>query len=242
MEDWMRLPDFSNSADRFVDEYGLYHLTRLHANPRASAVAEAFGRAQRKLALRIVEHRAAGQATSRALADRDSACEEIEDLLRRLTTVLHDRGTEVTAVSPCSGWTGDGEPNVSSSTLQERITSVRTFLAKLNGDTEPELQSYLSAISSALESLTDAVREYRTALAARAHTYRRLEEGKHTWLSAYRWSHERLREIYPEDPKRALHYFRPARRGSGGETAVGRIRDLMRAGTSARRPETEKTR
>ena len=127
----MRCPDVGSSAERLVNVYGLYHVSRLRADADAAGLAEAFSQAQDALKKKMEDAQDAEVAAMTAMTVPDAKDDELDDAVRALYFKLLQKVLNKREDPLFLRYFPDGMSAIIGPPPEEEVRSVRILLAKL---------------------------------------------------------------------------------------------------------------
>lgn len=219
----MRAPYQTTSGETLYSTYGLYHLSRLQADPECTDLATAFSCAQDQLKARLDQHRAARANAMTALAVREARRGVLGRRVRGLCLAVLARVNNSRGTSLYQAYFPAGLRAVISAPLEVELMRVGAVLAKLNEETDPQLTAYFEPLQAAAESMRDALEARRAAIDAQVNAFGLLRAESIHWMDDYRRSYRDLQRRFYRDGDYAESFFRgpsSPRSGSQGEEAT----------------------
>jgi hypothetical protein len=204
----MRLPTHSTSGETLHGTYGLYHLTRLKADPQCSDLSTAFQTAQDQLKTRLDQHEAARANAMTALAVRDAQDAALDRQVRALSLAVLARVNNNRHTPLYQTYFPAGMGSVISAPMEVEMTRVGSILAKLNEETEPQVRAFLEPLQAAADLMRTAFEAHRAAMDAEVNAYGLLRAESIHWMDAYRRSYRDLQRKFYQDGDHAESFFR----------------------------------
>lgn len=235
----MRVLDVGSSAERLLNVYGLYHLSRLRADADAACLAEAFGLTQDALKMKMEETQDAEVAAVTAMAVRDAKDDELDDAVRALYFKLLQKVLNKREDPLFLRYFPDGMSAIIGPPPEEEIRSVGILLAKLGEEADPDLKSHEGPIQRTIDALSASLEAHEVAVDKDRLMREAVNEEKLRWIDSYKLSYRELQRRFYKDAKRAERYFRTVRKSSrGGEkeestlepVAIDQVADAESAG------------
>jgi hypothetical protein len=186
LEETMKIPWQTTSAATLHDAYGLYHLTRLKADPRCSDLAAAFQTAQDRLKARLDQAGVARAAAMTALTVRDAKNGALGQEVRAFALAILARAGGDYQAPLYQTYFSTGMHAVITAPLRTELTAVGAILAKLKEETNPSLASFFEQLQAAAEAMRSALSAHRTARGAEANASGLLRAEAIHWTDAYR--------------------------------------------------------
>jgi hypothetical protein len=219
----MRLPNQTTSGETLQSTYGLYHLTRLKADPECTDLATAFQAAQDQLKTRLDQHGAARANAMTALAVRDAQNAALGRQVRGFCLAVLARVNNNRRTALYQTYFPSGLRAVISAPIDVELTRVGSMLAKLNEETDPQLTAYFEPLQAAAESMRAAFEAHRAAMDTEVNAFGLLRAESIRWGDAYRRSYRDLQRKFYQDGDHAESFFRSptvTRGASQGEEAM----------------------
>ena len=216
----MRLPSQSLSAETLLETFGVYHATRVEADPGKKELAEAWAKAQERLNERLQMHKAAQKTTMRAMAVRDAEDEAFDDAVKAFALAVLSKVSNSRKAPLFRKYFPDGMSAVVTAPLEAEMQKAGVILSKLSDEEDESLKAFSGTLSNAMGNLATAMDAHRAALDAELQAYGMLTTEKVNWLDAYKRNYRQLTNLYFKDPKKADGYFKPApkaKKGNGGD-------------------------
>jgi len=213
----MRVPDVGASTERLLDSYGLYHLTRLQADPSLKDLADAFSLAQKRLKQRNDEFQAAEAAAMTALAVRDTKDDELDEAVRGFFLALLRKVLNNRKAPLFLKYFPDGVTPVIGAASEDEVRVVGILLQKLSDEQDLDLKAHAPTLTQAVDNLTAAISAYETAVDAQKLAFGVMQSEKLAWTEGYKRSYRELQLRFFDNPKRVERFFRPARRTAPAE-------------------------
>ncbi len=208
----MQMPHPTLAAETLLKTFGVYHLTRLQAEPAAKAIAEAFAKAQDRLETKLSAWDKARIAAQAAMAVRDGEDDALDTLLRRFANVLLSKTNNNRKAPLYQRYLSDGLGPVVTAPLEAEVSRVRAIVDRLGEEKDAEVSAFAPLFAVAAEKLEKAMDAHTASLAAEVSTYEMVEAEKIAWLDLYKYDHRQLSLYFHADPKRAESFFKPAAR------------------------------
>jgi hypothetical protein len=234
MEDTMRLPNQNTSAEALHDTYGLYHLTRLKADPNCSDLATAFQAAQNQLETRMDQRDAARASAMTALAVRDAQDAALDRQVRAFAHAVVARVNGNRRAPLRQTYFPAGMRNVISAPMDQKLVRVGAILAKLNEETDTSLTAFFEPLQAAEGAMLTALDAHRSALKAETNAFGLLRAEVIHWTDAYRRSYRDLQRMFYQDGDHAESFFRsPTTARSGPSSGEEQTSGDVSAGSGA---------
>ncbi len=209
----MKLPCTTTSGETLLNEYGLYHYTRLSADKALGELAVRWLGAQERLKERLGVQHDAQTGAMIALATRDGEEHLLTVAVRALYGTLIAKTNNNRKCPLFSTYFPDGLGAMVSAPVDQEVVRVAVLLSKLAEAQEPELQAHVKPITVALENLKVALAAYKSAAEAHSQAHGLVEHEKKAWFDAYVLDHRTLSQMFYQDAKKADSYFKPAPKG-----------------------------
>lgn len=216
----MRLPPLNLAPETLTGTYGVYHLTRLKADPKMKELAAAFEAAQNRLEERVAAQKKAFEACQIAMAVRDGEDDALDTVIGAFASAA--LGPRRNYKAPLYlKYFQEGMGAIVSAPLEEELRKAGVILARLAEEEDEALKAHAGVISAAMDTLSMAMDAHRAALDAEIQMDGLVKTEKTNWLDAYKKSYRDLGRVFYKDPKQAEKYFKPSPRGkkdNGGDT------------------------
>jgi len=209
----MHLPPSAASGETLLNEYGLYHLTRLKAAKNLQDMAGSWEKCQNRLKGRVDSHQAAQAGTMTAMAVRDGEDTALDDAVRAFALAVLQKANNNRKAPFYLNYFPQGWSAVVSAPLENEIQKVGVILSKLAEESDESLSAYAGPIRAAMDSLTAAMDAHRAALESELQAYGLVQTEKINWFDTYKLNHRTLAQMFYQDPKKADTYFKPAPKG-----------------------------
>jgi hypothetical protein len=204
----MRVPSQTTSGETLQNTYGLYHLTRLKADPQCSDLTTAFSAAQDQLKTRLDQHAAARANAMTALAVRDARVAALDRQVRAFALAVLARVNNSRRAPLYQAYFPVGTRSVIAVPTDVELTRVGSILAKLNEESDPQLTAFFEPLQAAADSMRAAFEAHRAATDAEANAFGLLRTETIHWMDAYRRSYRDLQRKFYQDGDYAESFFR----------------------------------
>jgi len=208
----MRVPSFSSSGETLLREYGLYHLTRLKADKDLKDMAADWEKCQTRLSDKLDAQHAAEAASMTAMAVRDGADSDLDDVMRAFGLALLQEANNNRKSPIFKNYFPEGWTAVVSAPLEGEVQKVQIILSKLAEEQDEAIASHAGPIQSSLDKLTAAMDAHRSAMDAESQAYGLVQTEKLHWFDAYKLDHKALLFKFYKTPKKADTYFKKTTR------------------------------
>lgn len=208
----MKLPDVKTGADTLVKEFGLYHGTRLCADPSLSDMATRWDAQQERMKARILELEAARAKTMTAMASRDGFARALAEEVRGFYGALVAKTNNNRRSPLFRTYFPEGLRAVLGVGLQVETQRAGVLVEKLAQEPDRDLAAHSAPLRSALDALAGAVAGHQEAADVERQAFGRIEQEKFAWLDLYKLDHRTLEQRFYKDSTKADSYFKPSRK------------------------------
>lgn len=207
-----------------VNEYGTFHLSRLKAEPKAKAQAEAFSARQDALEAKgnaFVRSERAVAAFEAAMAKNDF---DMDNLVKELY---------FSKLAACGNnkkdkaflrWFKGGLSDITRQPFDAEVAKIAALISILaETPDDPLAAQFIPRLKAMLEAYRGALETLRSVISASANAWALLEAEKINWLGAYRKDYADLLSIYDGDKHSADSFFKKAskpKKGNGEASPV----------------------
>jgi hypothetical protein len=208
----MQSPSLTTSADTLVKEYGLYHQTRLTADPDLDEMRRLWDEAQNRLANLIASHDQARSQEMVAMAVRDGAAASLGGAVRAFYCTILGKTHNNRKSPPFGAYFPEGLAGVVGAPLEVQAKRVSAIVTKLTQEQDADLRAHAAVLISARDTLLKALDAHRTASCGEVEALGLLDVEKRAWFDLYQRDYRTLTRVFYQDLKRADSYFKPPRR------------------------------